>query len=185
MHIRPAQIQDAQAIAALYGHYVRHTVITFACQEPSAEHYAAQIVQGQYPFLVAEDEHGLAGFAYADAFRQKEAFRWDVELTIYLRPGLERQGLGSRLMQALLTLLRRQGYLLAYSCITLPNPASIALHKRFSFEELGVFPRTGYKLGRWCDVIWLQLTLGDHTQAPAEPIPFASLASDEVAALLS
>ena len=185
MHIYPASIQDALQIASLYSYYVRNTAITFACEEPTPEHYAQQIEEGRYPFLVARDEHGLAGFAYAASFRQKEAFRWDVELTIYLRPGLEGKGRGTRLMQALLNCLRRQGYLLAYSCITLPNPGSIALHKHFGFDELGVFPRTGYKLGIWHDVIWLQKALDEPMSEPREPIPFSALDAEEVDALLA
>lgn len=184
MRIRPAVPQDAPAIAAIYSHYVRETVITFACEEPAAAHYAEQLEEGRYPFLVAQDENGIAGFAYAAAFRQKEAFRWDVELTIYLRPGMERQGLGSALMRPLLALLRTQGYLLAYSCITLPNEGSIALHKRFGFEELGIFPRTGYKLGRWCDVIWLQLPLSHPDGEPLEPLAFSQLKEDVVRSIL-
>lgn len=185
MLIRPARPEDAAAIADIYGYYVRETVITFACTQPSAEQFADQIREGRYPFLVAEDADTVIGFAYAHAYHTKEAFRWDVELTIYLRHGQEQHGTGSRLMRALLALLRRQGYLLAYSCITLPNPASLALHRRFGFTELGVFPRNGYKLGRWCDVIWLQCPLADALPSPAEPQPFASLSPAEVQHLIN
>lgn len=184
MLIRPAQPSDAEAIAAIYGHYVRETVITFACSEPTAADFAAQITQGHYPFVVAQSEDAVIGFAYAHAYHAKEAFRWDVELTIYLHPAWQRQGAGSRLMDALLKLLRRQGYLLAYSCITLPNPASLALHRRFGFTEVGVFPRNGYKLGRWCDVIWLQCLLGEALPAPREPEPFSTLPADDVLAIV-
>lgn len=183
--IRPARAEDAPAIAAIYGHYVRETAVTFACHEYSADDYAAQIAEGHYPFLVCEEEGQVMGFAYAGAFRVKEAFRWDVELTIYLRPGSEGRGLGAKLMDGLLKLLRRQGYLLAYSCITLPNERSIGLHKHFGFEELGVFPRTGYKLGAWRDVIWLQLFLGEYSDSPAEPTPFHALDKTEVQRILA
>ena len=185
MLIRPARPEDAQAIAAIYSHYVRETVVTFACHEPSAAHYAAQIKEGVSPFLVAESDGHVAGFAYAAPFRQKEAFRWDVELTIYLQPGHGRHGVGSRLMKSLLALLHRQGYLLAYSCVTLPNEGSLRLHRRFGFEELGVFPRTGYKLGRWCDVIWLQLALDECVPEPGEPIPFRDLPSQDISRILA
>lgn len=185
MHIRPAVPQDAPAIADIYNHYVRETVITFACQDIDAAHFAAQITEGKYPFLAAESDGAVVGFAYASEFRQKDAFRWDTELTIYLAPGTERQGVGSRLMNALLRLLQKQGYLMAYSCVTLPNEGSLRLHRRFAFETLGVFPRTGYKLGRWCDVIWLQLPLGSHDSEPTEPRPFASLSLNEIQSLLA
>ena len=169
MLIRPAIAADAQAIAAIYGYYVRETCVTFACEEPSADHYADQIAEGRYPFLVAEDRGEVVGFAYAAEFRPKDAYRWDVELTIYLQPGREGQGVGSLLMEALLDHLTRLGYLTAYSCVTVPNERSVALHKRFGFEELGVFPSTGYKHGRWHGVLWLSKTLGEFADPPAEP----------------
>lgn len=169
MLIRPAETADASAIAAIYGYYVRETCITFICAEPSAAHYAAQIGEGKYPFLVAEEAGEVIGFAYAAAFRPHDAYRWDVELTIYLRPGREGKGIGSRLMSSLLDDLTHLGYLNAYSCITVPNEPSVALHRRFGFEELGVFPATGYKHGQWHSVMWMSKTLGQLANPPAEP----------------
>lgn len=175
MQIRHAEIRDAAAVAEIYAHYVRETAITFATVPPTAEDYASRMADDRYPFLVAEDAAGVAGFAYAAAFRQKEAYRWDVEMTIYLAPGRGGCGTGSRLMEACLQLLTAQGYLNAYSCITLPNPASVGLHRRFGFAELGVFPRTGYKLGKWHDVVWMARQLGAFTDAPAEPVRIGEL----------
>lgn len=172
MLIRPAQTADAAAIAAIYGHYVRETCVTFICNEPSAAHYAVQIAEGKYPFLVAEEAGEVVGFAYAAAFRPHDAYRWDVELTIYLKPGREGRGTGSLLMSALLKHLTNLGYLTAYSCVTVPNERSVALHKRFGFEELGVFPATGYKHGQWHSVLWLSKTLGELANPPREPRPF-------------
>lgn len=171
MPIRFARPADAKAIHAIYAHYARETAVTFADEAPSAAHYAAQIADRRYPFLVAEEDGQVAGFVYAGEFRTKAAFRWDVELTLYLAPGQTGRGLGSALMSACLTLLAAQGYVNAYSCVTLPNPASIALHRRFGFAELGVFPRTGYKLGRWHDVIWLTKPLAAPDGPPPEPRP--------------
>ncbi len=185
MLIRPARTEDAPAIAAIYGHYVRHTAITFNTAQPSAAHYREQLCQGVYPFLVCEKAGEILGFAYAGAFRPHDAYRWDAELTIYLRPGQEGRRLGERLLRPLLTLLRRQGFLTAYSCVTLPNPRSVGLHKRLGFTELGVFPHTGYKLGQWRDVVWLSLSLRTFDGTPAEPVAFADLPPVEVAALLT
>lgn len=176
MRIRPAVTADAEAVAAIYDHYARTTCVTFASEAPAPKRYAAQIAEGRYPFFVAEDETGVTGFAFASAFRPHDAYRWDVELTIYLRPGMEGQGLGSRLMAALLDALTRQGYLVAYACVTVPNPPSDALHRRFGFTELGVFPDTGYKHGAWHGVRWWSKTLGPLANPPAEPIPFRELA---------
>ena len=179
MLIRPAAAADAPAIAAIYAHYAAHTAITFAAEAPTAEAYAARIADERFPFLVAQEKGAVCGFVYAAPFRQKEAYRWDVELTIYLAPGGEGRGTGAQLMEACLRLLRAQGYLNAYSCITLPNARSVGLHRRFGFEELGVFRKTGYKLGKWHDVIWMGKVLGEIDGEPAEPRPLSAIPSDD------
>ncbi|MGN0779200.1 MAG: GNAT family N-acetyltransferase [Aristaeellaceae bacterium] len=184
MRIRPACAQDTPAMSDMYDWYARNTAITFACHAPSPADYAHKIAEGRYPVLVCEDDGQLLGFAYAGPFRPHDAYRWDVELTIYLRPGQEGRHTGRLLMAPLLALLKRQGYLLAYSCITLPNPRSIGLHKHFGFEELGIFPRTGFKQGQWQDVIWLQLPLSTPSSTPAEPVPFSALSLEEVMGML-
>lgn len=167
--VRYANFADAPVIREIYAHYVRRTAITFATEEPTTADFVAKISDARYPFLVAEKKGRLAGFAYADSFRKKEAYRWDVELSIYLAPGIEGQGLGTALMAELLRILTHQGYVNAYSCITLPGERSVGLHRHFGFEELGVFPRTGYKLGQWHDVVWMSKTLNAAEDAPREP----------------
>lgn len=167
--VRYANFADAPVIRDIYAHYVRRTAITFATEEPTTADLVAKISDARYPFLVAEKNGRLVGFAYADSFRKKEAYRWDVELSIYLAPGIEGQGFGTELMEELLRILTHQGYVNAYSCITLPGERSVRLHKRFGFRELGVFPRTGYKLGQWHDVIWMSKTLNDPEDKPQEP----------------
>lgn len=179
MRIRFAEPSDVPAVAAIYAHYVRETAITFATHVPTAAEYAARIRDDRYPFLVADEAGVVQGFAYAAAFREKEAYRWDAEMTIYLAPGCLGAGLGTRLLDGCLRLLRAQGYLNAYSCITLPNERSVGLHRRMGFQELGVFPHTGYKLGKWHDVIWMGLVLGDFADAPDEPKGWRSLPEPE------
>lgn len=171
MLIRRATPADAPAVAGIYAHYVQHTAITFATEAPSPADYAARMADERFPFLVAEDGGEVLGFVYAAPFRTKEAYRWDVEMTIYLALGMTGRGTGSALMERCLQCLRAQGFLNAYSCITLPNERSVALHRRFGFRELGVFPETGYKLGRWHDVVWMGKVLGDFDHAPEEPSP--------------
>ena len=170
--IRIANFADARAIAAIYAHYVHRTSITFVAEAPTAADFVSRISDPRYPFLVAEHNDRVVGFAYASMFRSKAAYRWDVEFSIYLAPGIEGQGFGSELMEALLAAVEKQGYINAYSCITMPNDRSVNLHKKFGFEELGRFPRSGYKHGKWHDVIWLGRPLADLTDEagdPAEP----------------
>ena len=173
MLIRRAIPADASAVAEIYAHYVRHTAVTFATEPPTPADYAARMADVRFPFLVAENEGRVMGFVYAAPFRTKEAYRWDVELTIYLVPGQEGRGTGSALMEVCLQCLTAQGFLNAYSCITLPNERSVGLHRRFGFRELGIFPGTGYKLGKWHDVIWMGKVLGSFDHAPEEtkPVP--------------
>ena len=167
--VRYANFADAPVIRDIYAHYVRRTAITFATTEPTTADFVAQISDPRYPFLAAERNGRLVGFAYAGAFRRKEAYRWDVELTIYLAPGIEGQGVGSELMAELLRILEKQGYVNAYSCITLPGERSVALHRKFGFRELGVFPKTGFKQGKWYDVVWMAKTLCEPTEHQREP----------------
>ena len=168
MLCRPACPQDAARLAEIYAPYVADTAITFATV-PLTEKDFLHKMESPYPFLVAEENGVVQGYAYAAQFREKEAYRLDVELSIYLPPDARGRGLGAALMERLLERIRRQGYLNAYSCITLPNPASIALHERFGFRQIGLFEKSGYKLGRWHDVVWLALPLGSFDGAPAEP----------------
>lgn len=169
MLIRSAAAQDAAAVAAIYDWYAQHTAITFAAQGPTSAEFAARMADTRYPFFVAEEQGSIAGFIYAAPWRTKEAYRWGVELTVYLAPGHEGRGAGSLLMARCLETLTAQGYLAAYSCVTLPNPRSIGLHRRFGFEETGIFRRAGWKLGQWHDVVWLAKQLGPQEGEPAAP----------------
>ena len=169
MKIRYANFADAAAVAAIYAHYVRKTAITFAIEPPTPADFVMRISGPRFPFLVAERNNRVVGYIYADTFRTKEAYRWDVELSIYLVEGIEGQGIGSALMAECLEILERQGFLNVYSCITLPNDRSIALHKKFGFTELGVFPHTAYKMNQWRDVIWMARPLAEADDPPAEP----------------
>lgn len=187
MIYRPALPQDAPRISQIYRHYVEHTAVTFAYDAPTEEDFRQKIstLSLTHPFLVCEQDGQVAGFAYAAPYREKEAFQWDVELTVYLDPHGQRQGMGTGLMGRVLALLKRQGFMTAYSCVTLPNAGSEALHRRFGFDTLGVHPRSGYKLGRWHDVVWLALPLGDYPAPPPPPTPFAALPAEEVSTLLA
>lgn len=170
--IRYATFADASVVAAIYAHYVHKTSITFVAEAPTTADFVSRISDPRFPFLVAEKNDRVVGFIYASLFRTKAAYRWDVELSIYLAPGIEGQGIGSELMDECLQILIRQGYLNAYSCITMPNDRSVKLHEKFGFELLGKFPRAGYKQGKWHDVIWMGRPLAELTDEqgdPAEP----------------
>lgn len=167
--IRFATFADASAVAAIYAHYVHKTAITFVAEAPTSADFVARISDPRYPFLVAEKHGRVVGFAYASTFRTKAAYRWNVELSIYLAPGIEGEGIGSELMAELLDRVEQQGFLNAYSCITLLNERSVKLHEKFGFTEMARFPHSGYKMGEWHDVIWMGKPLAAPQDEPEEP----------------
>ena len=177
MRCRTACARDAARLADIYAPYVADTAITFATAMPTEGEFAEKIARigASFPFLVCEEDGRVLGYAYAATYRVREAYRWDVELTVYLRPGFEGHGIGKALMTECIQLLTRQGYMNAYSCITLPNDRSIGLHHSLGFRDIGIWEKTGYKHHAWHDVIWLCLPLGNFGSVPAEPIPLKEL----------
>jgi L-amino acid N-acyltransferase YncA len=173
--IRHADPQrDAAGCAAIYEPFVRGTPVSFEERPPGADEFADRIerLSLRYPWLVAEDAGSLAGYAYAAPHRDRAAYRWASDVTVYVGDGWRRRGVGRALYDVLLPLLRRQGLCVACAGITLPNRASVALHERFGFALVGVHRRIGWKLGAWHDVGWWQLELSPAGHVPPpEPGP--------------
>ena len=166
--------RDAAACAELYAPFVEATVVSFEDEPPGASEMGARIASmtERYPWLVLEDDEGLVGFAYGSPHHTRAAYRWAVEVTVYVHPAKHRRGAGRRLYQALLDLLRRQRYRVACAGITLPNDASVGLHEAFGFEHIGTYRDIGWKAGAWHDVGWWQLRLlpQDGEEQPPEPL---------------
>ncbi|MDR3414561.1 MAG: GNAT family N-acetyltransferase [Nevskia sp.] len=184
--IRPVTAADAAAVAALYAPYVRDTAISFEAEPPNGAEMVRRIgaVGERYPWLAAERDGCLLGYAYACEHRSRAAYRWDVDVAVYLDAAAHRQGLGRRLYTALFDLLRLQGYVNAYAGIALPNAASVGLHEALGFAPVGVYRRVGYKHGAWHDVGWWALGLLPPPSSPAEPLPWPALDPRTVAGLL-
>lgn len=163
IRIRPATADDAAALAALYAHYVEHTVATFDLAAPDAGWWAAKLADlaaAGWPFLVAEDDDGLAGLAYVAPWRVKPAYRQTVEDTIYLAPGRTGRGTGRALLGALLTAARAAGARQVVAVVTdSGDPSSVRLHAAFGFVEAGRLRAVGWKHGRWLDTLLLQADL--------------------------
>ena len=174
MHVRHADpALDAAACAAIYAPYVEGSAITFDEVAPTAEQFAARIAEGseRYPWLVADQAGTVAGFAYASVHRTRAAYRWAADVTVYVHPDRRGAGVGRRLYEALLGLLRGQRLHTAVAGITLPNDASIALHRALGFEHVGTHRAIGWKAGAWRDVAWWQLQLAPHGDGPPpEPL---------------
>lgn len=173
MRIRNVTTDDAAAIADIYRPFVEATVVTFDETAPDTAEFAARITSnsGTYPWLIADDNGKVAGYAYASQYRSRLAYRWSVDVAIYLHEDFRGQGLGRQLYSALFDELRHLGFYNAYAGITIPNPASLGLHKAMGFEPIGIYKNVGYKLGRWLDVQWLSLQLQDPKNQPSDPLP--------------
>ncbi len=176
--IREAHPRDAAAVALIYQPYIAQTAITFEEAPVSAPDMTDRIatIQKLHPFLVAECSGDLVGYAYAAPHRPRASFRWSVDVAVYLAPTHQRRGVGTKLYQQLLPLLARQGYVMAYAGITIPNPASIGMHESMGFKQIGLYHNVGYKLGAWRNMGWWERQLPATIAAkPAEPIPWGAL----------
>lgn len=160
--IRDAVPEDAAACAAIYRPYVTGSVATFETDPPDAAAFAHRIA-------VAQQRHAwlVVGYAYAGPFRDRPAYDWSCETTVYLHPAARGAGVGRALMTALIGRLRERGLLRALAVITVPNAASTGLHDGLGFRQVARLPRIGWKHGAWHEVVWLQLDLGEADAAPA------------------
>ena len=152
------------ALLSIYAPYVQDTAVSFEYDIPSLPEFQSRIrtISEEYPYLVCELDQNIVGYAYAHRHMERAAYQWNVEVSIYLLPQVQRRQIGTALYTALLEILKLQGLQTAISCITLPNDASLALHKSFGFTEIGVLRNAGYKFDAWRDVIWLQKALHEH-----------------------
>lgn len=159
--IRACATADADAVARIYNHYVRESVVTFEESPVSAADMAQRIaaVASGFPWLVWEDNGAVVGYAYGAPWKQRSAYRFSVETTVYLAPSHTRLGIGAALYRSLLAELRELQFHCAVGCIALPNPASVALHEKLGFAKTGHFPEVGRKFDRWVDVGYWELLL--------------------------
>jgi phosphinothricin acetyltransferase len=165
-------VRDAGACAEIYAPYVHDSYFTFELEPPSDVEFAARIsiAQEKFAWLVAEIEGSVVGYAYAGPHNTREAYRWACSTALYVADESRGEGAGKALYAALLGRMSALGYLTATAGITLPNEASISLHKRFGFREVGRYDRIGFKLGVWRDVIWMQREFVAHgTEFPVPP----------------
>ena len=161
IRIRPLTTADADAIADIYAYYVLHTTATFDTEPPrSWEDVIMKLpFDGTYPAFVCVADGVVAGYCYAHPWKERSAYRYTLETTVYLRPDHTRRGYGRILMERLIDACRDQGYHALVACITVPNEASTALHERLGFRRVSHFAEVGRKFGRWLDVADYELML--------------------------
>ncbi|WP_309089414.1 N-acetyltransferase family protein [Phenylobacterium sp.] len=176
MIVRPAAPHDAEALAAIYGHHVLHGFGTFEITPPGAGWMAAKLadVQGYgLPFLVAELDGRVAGYAYAGPFRPRPGYRFTVEDSVYVAPDMQGRGVGRAVLSAVLQECEALGLRQVIAVIgDSGNAGSIGLHRALGFQDAGVGRGFGFKHGRWVDVVWMQKPLngGDATPPDAPGI---------------
>lgn len=162
LQIRVASTADAAAIVAIYNHYVLNTTISFEEQPVTESQMAGRIsacLEAGFPWLVAEAEDGIAGYAYATKWRERPAYRHSVETSVYLDPAKTGRGAGRQLYTALLRRLRDSGRRTVIAGIAQPNPASVGLHEALGFVPAAMFKEVGFKQNQWLDVGYWQLAL--------------------------
>ena len=156
MTIRPARAEDFAAIAEITNHYIATTAIHFGYEPIPAEDFASKWQSDErYPWLVA-DEGRVVGYAKAGVWRERAAYAWTTEVGLYLAHDARGRGLGRALYTALLDEVARRGFHSAVAGITLPNPASIALHEQLGFTPTGIVRHAGFKFEAWHDVAFFQ-----------------------------
>lgn len=166
--IRHATALDAPGVAAIYEPFVRHTAVSFEVEPPTASEIAARMARS-LAWLVLEQEGRVLGYAYAAPFHERAAYRWAVEVSIYLAEDVRGRGWGRWLLDELLKGLTLRGFVTAFAGTTLPNPASVGLFESAGFEKIAHQKNVGFKLGAWHDVGWWQRQLGPLAVPPKEP----------------
>ena len=161
MEIRLAKPSDAAALLAIYAPYVENTAITFEYEVPTIEDFTNRIAKTleKYPYLVAEEDGVVLGYAYASTYYARAAYDWAVELSVYVSQDARGKGVGSKLYDVIEEMLEQMGYIHFLACISLPNEASLALHRKRGYQQVAHFPKIGYKFNRWHDIVWLQKSL--------------------------
>ncbi|MDD6211074.1 MAG: GNAT family N-acetyltransferase [Bacteroidales bacterium] len=169
--VRMATEADGEGVLAVYAPYIRYSAITFEYEVPDAVTFTKRIgeVLREYPYLVCCRDGIIVGFAYAHRQMARAAYQWNAELSVYLAEGFQGYGIGKALYYALIELLKQQNVQNLYGGLTVPNAASEGLHRFFGFKPAGIYHHTGYKCGKWHDVMWFEKSIGSHGASP-EPL---------------
>ncbi|HEX6534798.1 MAG TPA: GNAT family N-acetyltransferase [Gemmatimonadaceae bacterium] len=175
--IRLATPADAAALAAIYAPFVTDGVISFEFEAPDEAEMTRRLerVTAWTPWLVCDYHGATVGYAYAGRHRERAAYQWSVDVSVYVRHDAHRAGIARGLYTSLFAILVRQGFRNAYAGITLPNPPSEGFHRAMGFRAVGVYHGVGHKMGRWHDVGWYERELAPRIADPPPPMPFAAV----------
>ena len=178
--IRLATPADAKGILDIYTPYIENTSITFEIETPSIPEFETRIQTylQHWPWLVCEIDGVIAGYAYGSRYRERIAYQWCIECSVYIHDNYLKAGVASALYSTLFEIFKKQGYYTVYAVINLPNDRSVAFHEKMGFTHFADFKNVGYKLGKWKTVGWWQLILRDYNDNPIAPTNFSDLNKD-------
>ncbi len=171
MTIRFVKIEDAAEMLAIYAPFIENTATSFETSVPSISEFRNRIASytQKYPWLVLEIDGKLAGYAYASKHRERHAYQWATEVSVYVHPQFYRRGVAQASYEKLFYILKEMQFSNVYAIIVLPNAGSVALHTALGFEPVGVYKKIGFKHGAWHDVFWMVKYINDHISAPPAP----------------
>lgn len=184
IQVRVAKVTDAERLLEIYAPYVENTAITFEYEVPTLQEFQQRIEKTlkKYPYLVAEQDGVVAGYAYAGAFHAREAYDWAVETSIYVDKRKKKSGIGKRLHNSLEQVLREQGILNMNACIAYTPVAeehltndSVYFHQHMGYRMVGEFYQCGYKFHHWYNMVWMEKHIGEHKEIMSPVIPFSQI----------
>ena len=180
MIIRDATINDSYELSEIYKYYVENFPYSFEYSAPSPEEFSKRItlISGKFPFLVCADGAEILGFAYAHQFKERKAYQWICETSIYTKNGCTQKGIGTMLYAKLIPILKEQGFTKAYAVLGCPNEGSEIFHKKMGFSLMATLPDIGYKQGSWHDIKYYALELNKSGSDMPEPIEYARLPNE-------
>ncbi len=178
--VRLAKASDSEGILKIYAPYIRDTVVSFETEVPTIDEFASRIekITSVYPFLVYEIDDEIVGYAYASKHRERAAYLYDVDVSVYVLSGFHGSGVAHILYNCLFALLNKLGYKNAYAAYTEPNIKSMKFHNKFGFTSIGTHFKTGYKFGQWYDVTWLQKNISEYEINPQKPLTINELSTE-------
>ena len=175
--LRLATVSDAEEILHIYAPYIVNTSFTFETEVPSVEEFAERIRTYllNWPWVVCEIDGRIAGYTYATRHRERTAYQWCTESSVYIQDDFQRAGIARALYTALIDILKKQRFRNIYAVINLPNEKSIAFHESCGFKYFATYEKVGYKLGKWKNVGWWKLSVNEYGDEPAAPIKFSDI----------
>ena len=185
--VRLATKHDANEIRQIYAPSIESAAISFETEVPSAEEMQSRIqtILQKFPWIVCTIDGKIAGYVYASKHRDREAYQWSCECSIYMNNAFKGKGIGKELYKLLFEILKLQGFRNVYAGITLPNNASIYIHERCGFKHFATYENIGYKFGNWHSVGWWKFQINDYHLQPPPPLKLSELPSQTLHDLFS